>query len=324
MSRKMNEKKSTSKYRNKKGLAPIIPVIAIIEVLVLIAASTYAWYYLAANKTVETDVITVAPDSGLDIDFKNANTNDSINIWEYINDDFKFEPATSLDGRNIYFPTSGTFDSVNTSEMKFRDATVNDINSKYINIDFELTNTNSDTEMEVYLNNSSYFYVEKYNETTNTYESNQSRALRLAFYPNDGSNGHVGSDIEFGSNNNSGSGSGSNSNSFSVYFDNANTGWSKIYAYFFDSKADDNSANGEYPSQNYWNSKAKDIVGWPGVEMKKVAGSIYTCSITNPVVEKVTSVDTEQPIYLLDEEGNQQLDENDQPIRDTFPDGEVK
>ena len=42
--------------------------------------------------------------------------------------------------------------------MVFREGTVNDINSKYINIDFELTN-NSDQEMDVFLSNNSRFLV---------------------------------------------------------------------------------------------------------------------------------------------------------------------
>jgi hypothetical protein len=328
MSRKMTEKKSTSKYRNKKGLAPIIPVIAIIEVLVLIAASTYAWYYLAANKTVETDIITVAPDSGLDIDFKNANTNDSINIWEYINDDFKFEPATSLDGRNIYFPTSGTFGSVDTSEMKFRDATINDINSKYINIDFELTNTNPNTKMEVYLNNSSYFYV-----VDNDQNISDSRALRLAFYPNDGSTGSVGSEMVYNDKN-----SDSEDNSgdaadkmFTVYFDNTDTQWANVYAFFYDSHSD----QGRYPdsnNKNYWAVNPNTKSAWPGEKMTRISGATYALSFSNPVVKKATAL-TATPVYLKDEygnyvyqkdsEGNFILDENDEKIKieSTFSDG---
>ena len=256
-------KKSTSKKGTFK-ISPIIPVIAIIEVLILIGVSTYAWFYARASKIIGSGTISVAADSGLDIDFQYSNVDDYINIWNYVSNDFTFEPGTSLDGRTIYFPTSGTFNNDTTDSIVFRDGTVNDINSKYLNIDFELTNT-SDYPQYVYLNNNSYFHVQ--NVGSENYE--ESRALRLAFYQNDGNSGNVGSSLL-----NSGSSSDGgvitapvSSDSYTIYFDNSTLNLGTPYAYFYDS--DDNSSP-EYHT------------AWPGVKMDRVSGKTYSVTIENP------------------------------------------
>lgn len=177
-------KKSNSKKLNKFKTSPLIVLVAVLEVIVLICVSTYAWFVFAENNKANTDFISVEPDSGLDIDFNEANEQDYINIWNYL-EEFQFEPVTSLDGRNIFVPTTGTFNSTDTSKIKFREATVNDMNSKYINIDFSLTNTGEE-DMDVYLNSRSYF---KFDDSAN------GKALRLAFYQNDGSSGAVSSSL---------------------------------------------------------------------------------------------------------------------------------
>ena len=262
MSRNSKKKKSTSKYRDFK-VSPLIAVTAIIEVLVLIVVSTYSWFYLSENKDVNIGTVSVDADSGLDIDFKYAREEDYINIWNYIDKDFKFEPVTSLDGRNVYVPTSGTFDNTNTSNMVFREGTVNDINSKYINIDFELTNT-TNYDMKVFLNNNSYFNVKHGND------KDESRALRMAFYPNDASTGKVTSQLIGTSSDYSGQeDTGSSTNKKTVYFDNttwsdghASKTWDKVYAYI-------------------WNSSNKEYAAWPGVEMSQTSGPIYSWSFND-------------------------------------------
>ena len=116
MSRNSKKKKSTSKYRDFK-VSPLIAVTALIEVVVLVVVSSFAWFYLSENKEVNIGTVSVDADSGLDIDFKYAKEDDYINIWNYVDKEFKFEPVTSLDGRNVFVPTSGTFDNTNTSDM---------------------------------------------------------------------------------------------------------------------------------------------------------------------------------------------------------------
>lgn len=188
MSNTKKKKKSTKKFK-KLDTSKLIPIIAIVEVFILIAVSSYAWYFFSADKTLSSGIITVNADSGLEIDFKDADKSTYIDIFDYVDrDNFAFEPATSVDGRNIFFPTTGTFGSTDTSSMIFREGTVNDINSKYLNIDFELTNTTSRT-MEVYLSSRSSFTISKDSDRVN------GKALRLAFYNNDGNTGNVTSNI---------------------------------------------------------------------------------------------------------------------------------
>lgn len=268
MSRKQDNKKSTSKYRKFK-VSPLIAITAIIEVVLLVVASTFAWFYMSTNKQVDIGTISVDADSGLDIDFKYAKEEDYINLWNYIDKDFEFEPVTSLDGRNFFVPTSGTFANTNTSEMVFREGTVNDINSKYINIDFELTNT-TDFDMKVYLNNNSYFYVKDKEDPS---KNDESRALRLAFYPNDASIGKVtsqliGSASDYSSQENQGSTAGRKT----VYFDNtqwsngqASKKWNKVYAYIWHEDGDN-----DVP-----------YAAWPGIEMSQFSGPVYTYSFTD-------------------------------------------
>lgn len=270
-------KKSTSKKR-VFGVSPLIPIVAMIEVLVLIAISTYAWYYIQASKEVGSGTISVDADSGLDIDFQYSNVDDYINIWNYVDKEtFTLEPATSMDGRMIYFPTSGTFNSVDTEDLVLRDGTVNDINSKYLCIEFELTNT-SGYDQYVYLNNNSYFRSiaaadeDAYNADNTSVAYEESRALRLAFYQNDGNSGNVGSSLlNAGGSTDGGSIETQSEDAFTIYYDNSVTKWSSVYAHVYD-YVDGGSQDEPYES-------------WPGLEMTRVTGSIYSVTFNNPIID---------------------------------------
>lgn len=260
MSRNLTKKKkSTSKYRNFK-ISPMIPVIAIIEVLVLIAISTYAWFVVSQEKNAYTGIIEVDADSGLDIDFKNATYNDHINLWDYVPEDFEFSPVTSLDGRNVFVPTSGTFGNNSTNSIKFREATINDINTKYVDVDFMLTNTNPDQEVKVYLNNRSHFRVYDNAKETSGEEMSNSRALRLAFYTNDAKHGNVSSQILENTANEDAILS-KLENRYTVYFDKP-TDWDTCKAYI-------------------WNGSGNPYISWPGSSMTHVAGNVYSYTFSN-------------------------------------------
>ena len=258
MSRNLSKKKkSTSKYRKFK-ISPLIPVVAMIEVLVLVAISTYAWFTVSQEKSANTGIITVDADSGLDIEFKNANYDDQINLWDYVPDDFEFTPVSSLDGRNVFVPTSGTFESTATNNIKFREGTVNDINTKYIDVDFMLTNQ-TDEDVNVYLNDNSHFKV--YSGGTNT----NSRALRLAFYTNDGMHGNVNSTIL------------SNTNQENAAIDNMD----KTVTVYFNKPTKNQWANSDAYAY-IWKSSSDDVaVTWPGSKMTHVAGNVYSYTFSN-------------------------------------------
>lgn len=400
--------KSLSQKLNKFKASPLIVAIAIIEVLILICVSTFAWFVFVENNKVNTDIISVEPDSGLDIDFNDANENDYINIWNYLNE-FEFEPVTSVDGRNLFVPTTGTFfdntgdsdtpsspenpgdtqndfliyfdvtgsnwdqvwvqtdntrnlsgsnqgyfemtqhpddDNVfyinikdllptvsesmltyihflrvpgsnnsndiavqlpqhtiypnslyqfkdgnavlgnynswygllleespvqytgqapdvggggtgnsgsgegsgavsNNGSIKFREATVNDMNSKYINIDFTLTNTSGE-DMPVYLSSKSYFNL--YDPETE--KSISSKALRIAFYQNDAASGKV----------------------LSNRIGTSSTGETSKTVYFY------NTYGWENPTAHIWKENGNNdesLVAWPGQQMIHISGNIY-------------------------------------------------
>lgn len=223
-------KQSNFKKLNIFKTSPLIGVIAIVEVIILICVSTFAWFVFADNNTVNTDVLSVEPDSGLEIDFNDANENDYVNIWNYLNE-FQFEPVTSLDGRNIFVPTTGTLNAIDTSNMKFREATVNDMNSKYINIDFTLTN-NGTTAMPVYLSSKSYFNL----YDPDTKESIASKAIRIAFYQNDGESGRITSSLlskEYDGDTpeepDDPDSPGDTQNSFYIYFNKSGSTWTDVW-----------------------------------------------------------------------------------------------
>ena len=279
MSGTKKKKKSTKKYK-KLDTSKIIPIIAILEAIILVAVASYAWYFFSAGKELSSGIITVNADSGLEIDFLDADKSTYIDIFDYIDKDkFAFEPATSVDGRNIYFPTSGTFGNTDTSLMVFRDGTANDVNSKYIDIDFELTNTTG-RRMDVYLSNKSSFTINDGRTNVN------GKALRLAFYNNDGVSGDVTSTLISNHKKTSPTVAPSEGESepptedddtgthyyyenWTVYFNNLSdkSNWSSVKAYVWHAAVD--------PADEAY------ITQWPGDAMVKVSGNLYSYTFKN-------------------------------------------
>ena len=275
MSKQKRNKKSTTKHQRFET-SKVIPIIAVFEVIVLIAVGSFAWYFFNANKTLSSGVITVNADSGLEIDFKDADKSTFIDIFDYIDkQNFYFEPASSVDGRNIVFPTSGTFGSTNTTSMVFRDGTVNDINSKYVNVDFELTNTTA-SKMEVYLSHNSFFTISEENSNQRV----NGKALRLALYNNDGNTGNVSSNLVSNINKTAATESPTQATQsptdeegqtvtynedFTIYFNTTGSNWSNVKAYIWNH--DDGNSY---------------ISSWPGDSMVKESGNLYSYSFSNP------------------------------------------
>ena len=254
-------RKADSKKVNKFKTTPLIVVIAIVEVIVLIATVTFAWFKLAENNSVDSGLISVAPDSGLKIDFHDANKSSYINIHNYLHN-FTFEPATSLDGRNIYFPTTGTFEKDDTKDIVFREGTVNDCNSKYIAVDFTLTNSDPVNSKQVFLDNSSTFNI------AGSGAANPSgKALRIAFYQNDNKSGKVNS---------------------TALTDLSNDAETNVYTIFFYDSLGWFSGD-EVPYVHIWResdtdpnlSSDDDFDSFPGKPMKRIAGELYYFSFNN-------------------------------------------
>ena len=265
---KNKKKKSTTQY---KSAGFLIPAIALLEAIVLVAVASFAWFYYSSEKTLSSAIVTVNADSGLEIDFKDANDKNFIDLWDQIDEGFMFEPATSVDGRNIFFPTSGNFGEYeDTARMTFREGTANDVNSKYISVDFKLTNTSA-SPMDVYLSDNSQFIL-----TGDDGSRQNGQALRIAFYNNDGNTGKVDSTFterHASSNDNTNqSSSSASSDQFTVYFNKGSWNSSSIRAYVYDQEPDNatdyywyvNGVRSESPYPTYGGSiriNGKDYVG---------------------------------------------------------------
>ena len=294
MSKNVKKKKSTIK-KFKLDTSKMIPVIAIVEALVLVAISTFAWFYVSSNKKLSSGIITVQADSGLEIDFNDADKSSYIDIFNYVDKEkFYFEPATSVDGRNIFFPTSGTFGADQTEDIKFREGTVNDINSKYVNIDFELTN-NSDQEMEVFLSNNSKFVI-----TDDSDNQVNGKALRLALYNNDGNSGKVDSSFtnKFKTAESASSSASTDADTFTVYFfRNTQSNWgTQIHAYLYDSADPDTAYEIDGKSGiKFANSGYEQA--WPGAVCSNVSGNLYSYTFSNPLKTVGVGEEAKQVTY---------------------------
>ena len=291
MSKNSRKKKSTKEY---KSAGFLIPAIAILETIVLIAVSSFAWYYYASEKTLSSAIVTVNADSGLEIDFKDADNTNYIDVWRYLDrQDFAFEPASSVDGREIFFPTSGTFGSDATKSMTFREGTGNDVNSKYVSIDFKLTNTNERGEMDVYLSGKSQFKIK-----SRTGSEEVGKALRLAMYTNDGSSGKVGSNyssLHSASQNlpsGPSQGNTASEDTFTVYFEKNPTWGSTIYAFPYDDYHSSETVNYYADLSDQTTPAATATRGsgsktsWPGEECKWISGNLYSYTFRNPRMTK--------------------------------------
>lgn len=306
MSNNKKRKKSTNKYK-KLDTSKLIPIIAVVEVIVLVAVTTFAWFFFNASKSVSSGIVTVNADSGLEIDFKDADKSSYIDIFDYVDENqFRFEPATSVDGRNIYFPTSGTFGNTDTESMVFRDGTINDINSKYINIDFTLTN-NSGAKMDVFLSHNSFFH----SKNKNSEETINGKALRMALYNNDGNTGNVDSDIINNINNNKKRTDDTvSADNYTIYFKEGSWG-DHINAFIWDAYGEDENNTSVYSYTDVSGTKhylkadgttdttnqaeagqihqqSAGYHSWPGSECVKYE-SLYSFSFDNP--QKSISVD---------------------------------
>lgn len=160
---------------NKKRI--LLTVIALIEIIVLLVSVTYSWIPTKKNATVSSgETLSITADAGLKIQYKN-----SYNGIADIGNTTLYQ-ASSIDGRRIFFPTIGGIKSNNnTTEMCFREGAVNDVNSRYISVDFTIRA--DDAQQGAYMpiwfdgNNT---YVKHNNSTYNT------DAIRVAFYENNG------------------------------------------------------------------------------------------------------------------------------------------
>ena len=148
-SRLNNTKKVTTSY------------VALFLVLSIFAVSTFSWFTIRDTATIDSDPFSLESAAGMRVN-KGEEIRNTITVKQA-----KLKEASSVDGRNMFFPVDRGYgdkgQSVDTSEMKFREGTVGDKNNGYIYGDFTLTGQTGG-QVEVYVKS---YKVQVHNRNTN-------------------------------------------------------------------------------------------------------------------------------------------------------------
>ena len=135
-SRLNNTKKVTTSY------------VALFLVLSIFAVTTFSWFTIRDTATIDSDPFTLESAAGMRVN-KGEEIRNTITVKQA-----KLKEASSVDGRNMFFPVDRGYgdkgQSIDTSEMKFREGTVGDKNYGYIYSDFTLTGQTGG-QVEVYV-----------------------------------------------------------------------------------------------------------------------------------------------------------------------------
>ncbi len=118
----------TKKNITRKQLA--LSVVSLLLATVILVSATVCWYAII-NSTGTTPNMKLDVGNGLRV-------NDLGESIKDISDNSYLLPASSVDGRNIFFSADGSFDN-QTESITYRSANAGDKNYAYAQMDFELT-----------------------------------------------------------------------------------------------------------------------------------------------------------------------------------------
>lgn len=114
----------------------------------ILVVATFSWFTAQDKANLGTSAITVTNSSGLRV-----NHGDDISSNIILSKEVKLAEASSVDGRNIFFPTTGTFPdaggAIQTAAAVFREGNVGDKNIKYYYNNFTLDVDSDNTEVYV-------------------------------------------------------------------------------------------------------------------------------------------------------------------------------
>lgn len=154
-SRLNNTKKVTTSY------------VALFLVLSIFAVSTFSWFTIRDTATIDSDPFSLESAAGMRVN-KGEEIRNTITVKQA-----KLKEASSVDGRNMFFPVDRGYgdkgQSVDTSEVKFREGTVGDKNNGYIYSDFTLTGQTGG-QVEVYVKSYKVEVTNKYTKKTEVYD----------------------------------------------------------------------------------------------------------------------------------------------------------
>lgn len=122
--------------------------VSLFLVCVLLMTSTFAWLTMKNSASIFTDLFRMDSSTGLSINDGESITN------KIILDDFKLTEASSVDGRNMFFPVSGLNGST-TNDLAFREGNAGDKNVHYASKNITLVGVTDPTNI----------YIKSYNIT---------------------------------------------------------------------------------------------------------------------------------------------------------------
>ena len=185
-----SRKEKRSVYFNKKTVRQMLmSLVSLIIVFVVITSMTFSWF---TNKTSTLNVRTFTLDCG-----KGLRVNDSgTSQMSFSQVNKNIIPASSVDGRNLYFPTDGSDFSSQTEKMTFRSANAGDKNVNYIQIDFTLTAQQNHTALYIDDKKTS---IQVMDSNGTEYSVNKAASLRAALWSSTAENGVPNTPIVFNS-----------------------------------------------------------------------------------------------------------------------------
>ena len=158
---------------SKKLLKSIISLFLAVVVLI---TGTLCWFAIR-TVTVTSEKGNFSLDAG-----KGLRVNDSgIDEFKSSDNNYDLIPASSVDGRNIFFPADGDDFSDETEKITYRSANAGDKNFNYIQIDFNLTAQANNTAIYIDTEKTS-LKVKGKNESDTEYNVQNAAPLRMAIW----------------------------------------------------------------------------------------------------------------------------------------------
>lgn len=138
---------SDNRLLGRKKLA--ISYVSLFLVFTLVLVTTVAWFTVKDTASINSQVFSLDSSAALRVNDGQEDLSNHIVVKN-----FKLEEASSVDGRNMFFPSEGNFKD-STSAMKFREGTAGDRNKTYVYKEFKLS---ADSDM-------TNVYIKGYNIT---------------------------------------------------------------------------------------------------------------------------------------------------------------
>lgn len=111
----------------------MLSYVSLFLVLMLLLSSTISWFTQNDDASFDTKMITMSSSDGMRV-----NNGEDLSRVIHLSSEVVLSEASSVDGRNIFFPTTGTFED-ETANMVFREGNAGDKNANYYYQNFKLT-----------------------------------------------------------------------------------------------------------------------------------------------------------------------------------------